>query len=66
MSPEPTLPATWQGLPAEFRRCFSSSTFPVFCALTTGLVACTQLRHDRGRTDEIERLRRYWIINDGL
>lgn len=44
MSPEPTLPATWQGLLAEFRRCFSSSTFPVFCALTTGLVACTRLR----------------------
>ncbi|MEV6985879.1 transposase [Sphaerisporangium sp. NPDC051017] len=44
MSPEPTLPATWHGLPAEFRRCFSSSTFPVFCALTTGLVACTRFR----------------------
>jgi hypothetical protein len=44
MFPTPTLPATWQGLLAEFRRCFSSSTFPVFCALTTGLVACTRLR----------------------
>ncbi|MFI6636420.1 hypothetical protein ACIBI7_46690, partial [Nonomuraea fuscirosea] len=44
MSPEPTLPATWQSLLAEFRRCFSSSTFPMFCALTTGLVACTRLR----------------------
>ncbi|MEV6984884.1 transposase [Sphaerisporangium sp. NPDC051017] len=44
MSPEPALPATWQVLPAEFRRCFSSSTFPVFCALTTGLAACTRFR----------------------
>lgn len=44
MSPAPTIPATWQGLLAEFRRCFSSSTFPVFVALTTGLVACTRMR----------------------
>ncbi|WP_268961464.1 transposase [Nonomuraea cypriaca] len=44
MSPTPTLPATWQALLVEFRRCFSSSTFPVFCVLTTGLVACTRLR----------------------
>ncbi|MFI6636314.1 transposase [Nonomuraea fuscirosea] len=44
MSPDPTVPATWQGLLAEFRRCFSTSTFPMFCALTTGLIACMRLR----------------------
>ncbi|GGP01068.1 transposase [Nonomuraea glycinis] len=44
MFPDPTLPASWRSLLAEFRRCFSSSTFPVFCALTTGLVACTRFR----------------------
>ncbi|MEU8244785.1 hypothetical protein [Nonomuraea sp. NPDC048916] len=28
MSPVPTIPATWQGLLAEFRRCFSSLHLP--------------------------------------
>ena len=32
-------PATLAGLLAEFRGCFSASTFPVFCALACGLVA---------------------------
>ena len=35
----PAPPATLAGLLAEFRGCFSASTFPVFCALACGLVA---------------------------
>jgi hypothetical protein len=39
-----TLPASFVGLLAEFRVCFSAWTFPVFCALACGLIAQTARR----------------------
>ena len=38
------LPASLVALLAEFRSCFSSRTFPVFCALAAGLLAQTARR----------------------
>lgn len=37
----PSVPPSLGGLLAEFRRCFSAWTYPVFCALVCGLVSQT-------------------------
>lgn len=38
-SSAPVVPESFAGLLGEFRGCFSAWTYPVFCALATGLVA---------------------------
>ena len=41
---QPAVPSSLQDLLAEFRRCFSAWSYPVFCALACGLVSQTAQR----------------------
>jgi hypothetical protein len=41
---QPAVPSSFHDLLAEFRRCFSAWSYPVFCALACGLVSQTAQR----------------------
>ena len=44
MLPQSTIPRSLHTLLEDFKPCFTAPTFPVFCALVTGLIAQTRRR----------------------